>query len=534
MSATTAELARIIENMPPNSTVLDLRGYGLETLPEDIGTLTYLTKLNLNGNRLTSLPESIGNLTNLTELYLNGHKLTALPESIGNLTHLTRLDLNGDRLASLPDSIANLTKLTKLNLNGNRFDRIPDILFGLFTPNKINLAGNPLTNLYSLKNIHNLKIIRSYKSSKFKLITLKNSVTLVVGDRYLTEGILSDLTSFTNLISIHLGGYGSRILENRDTIQILSVNKIEEILFDLNKLPKLYFLKWHINLFAYHSIVISSFNPYDVSFYGISLPRSHFNTIKSSHYLDIKENIWTNLSVLCQLSNLDSISYIGLNRNVFARKTKNIDIISKLTNLKTLAIYGCKSRAILNRIKDMVRLEKLILSNNQLTNFSNSIVNFGKLYSLSIWNNQIVDLSILTKLKELKTLYFNNINLPRRYWTKLSEWKPEWLLDENNAEIRRRIIEQIGYEKICEVLKAKEIDAWREYILLKIDGFEPVFEQTWPRKPVGKEPIALLKMICPSTGHVHILRVPPDMTSAREAIVWVNHGIHPDRFAIQT
>jgi leucine-rich repeat protein SHOC2 len=46
--------------------------------------------------------------------------------------------------------------------------------------------------------------------------------------------------------------------------------------------------------------------------------------------------------------------------------------------------------------------------------------------------------------------------------------------------------------------------------------------------------MVLLKMTCPSTEHIHILRVPPGIESAEEAITWVNHGIHPDRFAIQT
>jgi leucine-rich repeat protein SHOC2 len=48
------------------------------------------------------------------------------------------------------------------------------------------------------------------------------------------------------------------------------------------------------------------------------------------------------------------------------------------------------------------------------------------------------------------------------------------------------------------------------------------------------EPMVLLKMTCPSTNHIHILRVPPEMTSAEEAITWVNHGIHPDRIAFAT
>jgi hypothetical protein len=46
--------------------------------------------------------------------------------------------------------------------------------------------------------------------------------------------------------------------------------------------------------------------------------------------------------------------------------------------------------------------------------------------------------------------------------------------------------------------------------------------------------MVLLKMTCPLTQHIHILRVPPEMESAETAITWINHGIHPDEFAVQT
>jgi hypothetical protein len=41
-------------------------------------------------------------------------------------------------------------------------------------------------------------------------------------------------------------------------------------------------------------------------------------------------------------------------------------------------------------------------------------------------------------------------------------------------------------------------------------------------------------MACPSTGFIHALHGLPDMKSAREAICWVNWGIDPEEFAIQT
>jgi hypothetical protein len=83
-------------------------------------------------------------------------------------------------------------------------------------------------------------------------------------------------------------------------------------------------------------------------------------------------------------------------------------------------------------------------------------------------------------------------------------------------------IQGIGYERIAQELGAIELDSYQEYTLLKIDT------------DIDVEPISLLKMTCPSTGFIHALRVPPEMISAREAIAWVNWGINPEGFSVQT
>lgn len=103
-----------------------------------------------------------------------------------------------------------------------------------------------------------------------------------------------------------------------------------------------------------------------------------------------------------------------------------------------------------------------------------------------------------------------------------SKWKAEWLLSEKNGELRRILIQEIGYYRICKELQAIELDTWQEYTLLKIDG------------KIDIESIHLLKMTCPSTCNIYILRVPPNINSAREAIAWINWGIYPEEFAVQT
>jgi internalin A len=118
---------------------------------------------------------------------------------------------------------------------------------------------------------------------------------------------------------------------------------------------------------------------------------------------------------------------------------------------------------------------------------------------------------------------YHGVRLPEEYGkVPPNQWQAQWLLEEKNAELRRALIQGIGYDRICQELQAIELDSWQEYTLLKIES------------DVDLEPIYLLKMTCPSTGYIHALRVPPDMKSAREAISWVNWGITPDEFSVQT
>jgi leucine-rich repeat protein SHOC2 len=183
--------------------------------------------------------------------------------------------------------------------------------------------------------------------------------------------------------------------------------------------------------------------------------------------------------------------------------------------------------SIRDAIGDRINLSSLVeleLSDNQLISLPDSIGNISNLTYLSLNGNPINDLSALQPLMELydDRIEIFDLYLPRKYWTKLSDWNPKWLLDEKNAEIRRALIQQVGYDRICQELDAIDLDTWQEYTLLKIDA------------DIDEEPMILLKMTCPSTEHIHVLRVPPEMNSAEAAITWVNHGIHPDEFTVQT
>ena len=116
---------------------------------------------------------------------------------------------------------------------------------------------------------------------------------------------------------------------------------------------------------------------------------------------------------------------------------------------------------------------------------------------------------------------FDGVRLPDKYGEKKSkDWQSKWILEETNAELKMTLIKGIGYEKMCQDLEAKKVDSWREYELLRIEN-------------VDVEPIQLNKMTCPSTGKIHVHRVPPDIKSAREAIKWSNFGIDAESFVVE-
>lgn len=208
------------------------------------------------------------------------------------------------------------------------------------------------------------------------------------------------------------------------------------------------------------------------------------------------------------------------------------DRIGSLVNLTHLYLSNNQLTSLPDSIGNLSNLRYLSLRDNQLTNLPDSLSNLVSLTHIYLNNNPLVDLSVLQDLPNLTLVHILGVFLPQRYWIKFSDWNSKWLLDEDNAEIRRTLIANLGYEQICSDLKAVTIDTWREYDLLKINNVEKIYGSG--HKPVDTEQMKLLKMTCPSTAHIHILRVPPQMTSAEASIVWINHGIHPDRFAVQT
>lgn len=130
---------------------------------ESIDIFNSLKVLSLRGFRLNSLPENIRNLRSLRRLRIDALDLVALPKWISEfqLEFLSAID---NKISTIPDSFANLQKLTHLDLSWNS-----------------KLTGIP-TLIFQMKNLENLRLHKcNINSIPPRVLDLKKLTHLDVG-----------------------------------------------------------------------------------------------------------------------------------------------------------------------------------------------------------------------------------------------------------------------------------------------------------------------------------------------------------------
>jgi hypothetical protein len=96
------------------------------------------------------------------------------------------------------------------------------------------------------------------------------------------------------------------------------------------------------------------------------------------------------------------------------------------------------------------------------------------------------------------------------------------ILAERNAELRRVMIERVGFEKFLREIKAEVLDTDRD----------PGGERKLLRVPLAEdEPIVIVSVHCPSTGRQYLVRVPPATRTCRQAVAWTAGFDNPDDYA---
>lgn len=95
------------------------------------------------------------------------------------------------------------------------------------------------------------------------------------------------------------------------------------------------------------------------------------------------------------------------------------------------------------------------------------------------------------------------------------------VLDQPNAELRRVLLERMGYDAFLSQARAETLDCDQdkggERRLLKVDL-------------AGDEPLVCVSVLCPSTGRQYLIRVPPAMRSCRQAVAWIAGFDNPNDY----
>ena len=111
-----------------------------------------------------------------------------------------------------------------------------------------------------------------------------------------------------------------------------------------------------------------------------------------------------------------------------------------------------------------------------------------------------------------KNYAYHGVRVPEWVIENPEKINSELVLKEQNTEVRRCMIERMGYAKLMLQANPKILDIDKDAAgmprrLLKIDLKED-------------EPLVIVEVNCPSTNHNYMLRVPPQMKTCAESVAW--------------
>jgi len=517
-----------------NLTTLHL-GYNQITDISFLGSLTNLTTLELDYNQITDI-SILGSLTNLTTLHLENNQITDF-SFLGSLTNLTRLHLGYNQITDF-SFLGSLTNLTTLELDDNQITDI-SILGSLTNLTTLNLCGNRITDisiLGSLTNLTTLYLNYNQITEISALRKLTNLTELTLGDNPITA-----MCVLGELAQKHLT-LSTEPIDGQKATEAIKVAYaaigLEEPSVIVCSSPRDAYLQIFNRLKGDHSQNCS--DEYsntlgkNLDWKWMSLVGEFASPEVWEYELD-----WMTIepeadSTLSSLINEWVDEYKRSEQrmgNVFRNNLLSLKYPDTPTNLCKL-IYLTQWYISSLGINLSQKAQEILRSQKLLFEHCGWIFPFEKICAVcdrprhlrfDSQNRLHAEAEPAIEFADGWNFYFyHGVRLPEKYGKfHPNQWQSQWLLAEENAELRRVLIQGIGYDRICQELEAKQIDSWQEYALLQIDN---------PRE----EPICLLKMTCPSTGFIHALRVPPNLTSAREAIGWVNWDIDPEEFSVQT
>jgi hypothetical protein len=181
--------------------------------------------------------------------------------------------------------------------------------------------------------------------------------------------------------------------------------------------------------------------------------------------------------------------------NFIAEGCSNLQILPPQMNLAILNLRGCSK---LKHIPESVRVSGFI----------------------EVGNSGLVDLNPGLRQVEIRR---NGVRLNYALVFHPDKITAQDVLTEPNAEVRRNMLELMGYEKFFAQAEPQvlyqDMDAGGPRQLLSIDIRE-------------QEPLVCVTYQCPSTGRRYATRVPPTMTTCHQAVAWIAGFDNPEAYRL--
>ena len=118
---------------------------------------------------------------------------------------------------------------------------------------------------------------------------------------------------------------------------------------------------------------------------------------------------------------------------------------------------------------------------------------------------------------------YHGITLPEKYGAVApSSWQAEWVVDEQNKQLKKILMKEIGAVRLCEELSLIEVETKGKYTLFKLD------ENT------NVKAIYILKRINTETGEIKASSIPWMENNLDRAIQYAHQNVSAEDFPLPT
>lgn len=330
------KLAAYLEN-PASVRILDLQGFELTDLPDDILQFQHVEVINLSYNNFEIIPPILYELSNLKRLNMSHNQLNHV--ILYTSATFTHLDLSHNQLKNI-DGQAYVETLKNLNLSHNHLRAFPSLNVEIDT---INMSFNGLANFRDIaakfpKNVQHLDLSNNpFHDFRDVQLILNSCYSLDLSNNQ--AGYNSNISTFFNenylIKKLFLNNCSFASIETlpASQLEILDIgnNKLminDELVHQL-KLKELNLEKQTLNNIFLVNLSLKELNLIDISIIGsfeMLLPN-----LEILHASESFENL-NNFPDLPKLKTIYCYSESATNSTLLQSKYPNANIIYKLIN----------------------------------------------------------------------------------------------------------------------------------------------------------------------------------------------------------